>query len=48
MIEIVLDPSEAAILSFEVSDESLEAAAIPENLRAYTVALCSGLTACPL
>ena len=48
MIEIVLDPSEAAILSFEVSDKSLEAAAKSENAQAYTVALCSGLTACPV
>ncbi len=47
MTDTVLDQTEDAILSFEVSDESLEAAAIAENLRAYTVALCSGITACP-
>jgi hypothetical protein len=37
------------ILSFQVSDEALEAAAgsVKENAGAFTLAFCSGLDTCP-
>jgi hypothetical protein len=40
---------EEEILSFEVSDEALEAAAgsIKEKAGAFTLAFCSGLDTCP-
>ena len=40
---------EEEILSFEVSDEALEAAAgsVKENAGAFTLAFCSGLDTCP-
>ena len=40
---------EEEILSFEVSDESLEAAAgsVKEKAGAFTLAFCSGLDTCP-
>ena len=40
---------EEQILSFEVSDEALEAAAgsVQEKAGAFTLAFCSGLDTCP-
>ena len=40
---------EEEILSFEVSDEALEAAAgsVTEKAGAFTLAFCSGLDTCP-
>jgi hypothetical protein len=40
---------EEEILSFEVSDEALEAAAgsVREKAGAFTLAFCSGLDTCP-
>ena len=40
---------EEDILSFEVSDEALEAAAgsVKEKAGAFTLAFCSGLDTCP-
>jgi hypothetical protein len=40
---------EEQILSFEVSDEALEAAAgsVKEKAGAFTLAFCSGLDTCP-
>jgi hypothetical protein len=40
---------EEEILSFEVSDEALEAAAssVKEKAGAFTLAFCSGLDTCP-
>jgi hypothetical protein len=40
---------EDEILSFEVSDEALEAAAgsVKEKAGAFTLAFCSGLDTCP-
>jgi hypothetical protein len=40
---------EEEILSFEVSDEALEAAAVSvkEKAGAFTLAFCSGLDTCP-
>ena len=40
---------EVEILSFEVSDEALEAAAgsVKEKAGAFTLAFCSGLDTCP-
>jgi len=37
---------EEEVLSFEVSDEALEAAAVQEKA-GYTLAYCSGLSVCP-
>lgn len=41
--------TEEEILSFEVSDEALEAAAgsVKEKAGAFTLAFCSGLDTCP-
>jgi hypothetical protein len=41
--------TEEEILSFQVSDEALEAAAgsVKENAGAFTLAFCSGLDTCP-
>jgi len=41
--------SEEQILSFDVSDEVLEAAAgsVKEKVGAFTLAFCSGLDTCP-
>lgn len=41
--------NEKEILTYEISDEALEAAACagPENAKAFTVAMCTGQTECP-
>jgi hypothetical protein len=39
--------TEQEILSFEVSDESLEIAAGTEKAGIYTLGYCTGLSACP-
>jgi hypothetical protein len=46
---IGFDLNEEAILAYEVSDEELEAAACagPENVKAFTVAMCTGQVECP-
>ena len=49
MTDTVLDQNEDAILSFEVSDESLEAAATVGSLAAWSVGFfCTGLSECPV
>jgi hypothetical protein len=44
-----IDQTEEEILTFQVSDEALEAAAVSvkENAGAFTLAFCSGLDTCP-
>lgn len=43
-----IEQTEEEILSFQVSDEALEAAAgSKENAGAFTLAFCSGLDTCP-
>ena len=45
-----LDEVEEAVLTFEVSDEGLEAAAagsLKEKVGSFTLAFCSGLDTCP-
>jgi hypothetical protein len=42
-----LDQTEEEILNYEVSDESLETAAVGGNKAAYTMGFCTGLSACP-
>jgi len=46
---IGLEQTEPEILTFEVSDEALEAAAgtVREKAANYTLAACSGLSVCP-
>jgi hypothetical protein len=39
--------TEEDILDYEVSDESLETAAVAGNAVAYTLGFCTGLAACP-
>jgi hypothetical protein len=40
-----LDQTEEEILNYEVSDESLETAAVGGNKAAYTMGFCTGLSA---
>jgi len=49
MTDIHIDQREEEILTFEVSDEALEAAAgtTREKAGAFTLAFCSGLDTCP-
>jgi len=49
MIDSNIDQREEDILTFEVSDEALEAAAgmMKEKAGAFTLAFCSGLDTCP-
>jgi hypothetical protein len=44
-----IDQTEEEVLSFQISDEALEAAAgsVKENAGAFTLAFCSGLDTCP-
>jgi len=46
---IHIDQREEEILTFDVSDEALEAAAgsVKEKAGAFTLAFCSGLDTCP-
>ena len=44
---IGLEQIEEEILSYEVSDESLESAAATAKAGAYTLGFCTGLSACP-
>ena len=43
------DLTEEQILSYEISDETLEAAAAsgPEYARAFTITMCTGQSECP-
>jgi len=41
------DRTEDELLSYEVSDESLENAASSEKAGAYTLGFCTGLSDCP-
>jgi hypothetical protein len=43
------DLNDEDILTYEISDGSLEAAACagPENARAFTIAMCTGQVECP-
>jgi hypothetical protein len=49
MNDIHIDQREEDILTFDVSDEALEAAAgtVREKAGAFTLAFCSGLDTCP-
>ncbi|MFZ3360085.1 MAG: hypothetical protein WCA56_21980 [Xanthobacteraceae bacterium] len=49
MNELHIDQREEEILTFDVSDEALEAAAgtVNEKAGAFTLAFCSGLDTCP-
>jgi hypothetical protein len=49
MNQLHIDQREEEILTFEVSDEALEAAAgtVKEKAGAFTLAFCSGLDTCP-
>jgi hypothetical protein len=48
MKDIHIDQREEEILTFNVSDEALEAAAgTVEKAGAFTLAFCSGLDTCP-
>ena len=49
MNELHIDQREEEILTFDVSDEALEAAAgtVKEKAGAFTLAFCSGLDTCP-
>jgi hypothetical protein len=42
-----LDQFEEEILSYEVSDEALEAAAATGEKAAFTLGACTGLSVCP-
>ena len=44
-----IDQTEEEILTFQVSDEALEAAAgsVKEKAGAFTLSFCSGLDTCP-
>ena len=48
MNDSTADRIEEDLLDDEVSDESLEAAAAAGRAGAYTVALCSGQSICPV
>jgi hypothetical protein len=45
----IFDQAEEAILSYEVSDQALEAAAtaVKDRAGSFTLAFCSGLDSCP-
>jgi hypothetical protein len=49
MTDINIDQREEEILTFDISDEALEAAAgmMKEKAGAFTLAFCSGLDTCP-
>jgi hypothetical protein len=49
MTDKYIDQREEEILTFDVSDEALEAAAGPvkDKAGAFTLAFCSGLDTCP-
>jgi hypothetical protein len=49
MIETTMRLEQTEILTFEISDEALEAAAgtVTEQAANYTLAACSGLSVCP-
>jgi hypothetical protein len=49
MTDSNIDQREEEILTFDVSDEALEAAAgtMKEKAGAFTLAFCSGLDTCP-
>ncbi len=49
MTDMIIDQIEAEILSYEVSDEALEAAAgtVKDKAGSITLAFCSGLDTCP-
>jgi hypothetical protein len=49
MTDTTIDQIEEAILSYEVSDEALEAAAgtMKDKAGSFTLAFCSGLDTCP-
>jgi hypothetical protein len=49
MTDKYIDQREEEILTFDVSDEALEAAAgsVKDKAGAFTLAFCSGLDTCP-
>jgi hypothetical protein len=47
MNEAKIERSEDEVLSYEVSDESLETAAAAAKAGAYTLGFCTGLSTCP-
>lgn len=42
-----LDQTEETLLSYDVADEVLEAAADQEKAGIYTISFCTGLSTCP-
>ena len=44
---MIIDQTEDEILTYEVSDESLETAAATAKAGAYTLGFCTGLSTCP-
>ena len=47
MTEITDEQVDEEILAHEITDESLEGAAVATHLGAYTMGFCTGLSACP-
>lgn len=49
MIDTTIDQIDQEVLSYEVSDEALEAAAgtMKDKAGSFTLAFCSGLDTCP-
>jgi hypothetical protein len=49
MTEATINQIEEEILSYEVSDEALEAAAgsVKDKASSFTISFCSGLDTCP-
>jgi Pyruvate/2-oxoacid:ferredoxin oxidoreductase gamma subunit len=47
MKDVTLEQTEEQILTFDVSDEALEAAGDARSQNAYTLGACTGLSVCP-
>ena len=47
MSDITDERVEEEILAHEITDESLEGAAVPTHVGGYTMGFCTGLSACP-
>lgn len=47
MKDVTLEQTEEEILTFDVSDEALEAAGDARSQNAYTLGACTGLSVCP-
>jgi len=47
MTDTTIEQTETEILSYQVSDDALETAAVAGNSGAYTLGFCTGLSDCP-